>query len=101
VRRRVLYAKLLALRAVVLMPQLEGAQAMAAPRGRRCGCAGALAVGRRLGAHHRLQSRARALPDRSRPDGRLLFESRASAGEQALHGRLEGRATVVFLEPPG
>src|SRR5580693_8237382 len=37
------------------------------PCGRRCRRAGALAVGRRFGAHHRLQSRARALPDRAAP----------------------------------
>jgi hypothetical protein len=32
--------------------------------------------------------------------GRLLFASRAGASEQALHGRLEGLATIAFLGSP-
>jgi malto-oligosyltrehalose trehalohydrolase len=99
-RRRALYTKLLALRAAALMPQLEGVQAMAA---HAAGVAGAL-------AHWRLADASvltiacnlgREPCPIERPPGRLLFESRAGAGEQALHGRLDGRATVAFLEPPG
>jgi malto-oligosyltrehalose trehalohydrolase len=100
VRRRVLYAKLLALRAAVLMPQLEGAQAMAA---HAAGVAGALARWRLADASV-LTIACNLGPEPcpiEPPDGRLLFESRAGAGEQALHGQLEGRATVAFLEPPG
>jgi maltooligosyltrehalose trehalohydrolase len=100
VRRRVLYAKLLALRAAVLMPQLEGAQAMAA---HAAGVAGALARWRLADASV-LTIACNLGPEPcpiEPPDGRLLFESRAGAGEQALHGQLEGRATVAFLEQPG
>ena len=99
-RRQVLYAKLLALRAAVLMPQLEGAQAMAA---HAAGVAGALARWRLADASV-FTIACNLGPEPcpiEPPDGRLLFESRAGAGEQALHGQLEGRATVVFLEPPG
>jgi malto-oligosyltrehalose trehalohydrolase len=100
VRRRVLYAKLLALRAAVLMPQLEGAQAMAA---HAAGVAGALARWRLADASVLTIACNLGLEPCpiEPPDGRLLFESRAGAGEQALHGQLEGRATVAFLEPPG
>jgi maltooligosyltrehalose trehalohydrolase len=100
VRRRVLYAKLLALRAAVLMPQLEGAQAMAA---HAAGVAGALARWRLADASV-LTIACNLGPEPcpiEPPDGGLLFESRAGAGEQALHGQLQGRATIAFLEPPG
>jgi maltooligosyltrehalose trehalohydrolase len=98
--RRALYTKLLALRAAVLMPQLEGAQAMAA---HAAGVAGALARWRLADASVLTIAcnLGREPCPIERPLGRLLFESRAGAGEQALHGRLEGRATVAFLEPPG
>jgi maltooligosyltrehalose trehalohydrolase len=98
--RRALYTKLLALRAAVLMPQLEGAQAMAA---HAAGVAGALARWRLADASVLTIAcnLGREPCPIERPLGRLLFESRAGAGEQALHGQLEGRATVAFLEPPG
>ena len=98
-RRRALYTELLALRAAALMPQLEGAQAMAA---HPVGTAGALARWRLADASV-LTIACNLGPEPcsiERPDGRLLFESRAGAGEQALHGRLEGRTAVAFLEPP-
>ena len=63
------------------------------------GACRALAAGRRRDTHHRQQSRREPAPI-ERPAGRLLFESRAGAGEQASHGRLDGPATVAFLEPP-
>ena len=99
-RRRALYTELLALRAAALMPQLEGAQAMAA---HPAGIAGALARWRLADASVLTVAcnLGREPCPIERPDGRLLFESRAGAGEQALQGRLEGRATVAFLEPPG
>ena len=99
-RRQALYAKLLALRAAALMPQLEGAQAVAA---HAAGVAGALARWR-LADSSVLTiacNLGREPCPIERPLGRLLFESRSGAGEQALHGRLEGRVTVAFLEPPG
>ncbi len=99
-RRRALYSKLLALRADALMPLLEGAQAMAA---HAAGDAGALARWRLADASVLTIAcnLGREPCPIERPLGRLLFESRGGAGEQALHGRLEGRATVAFLEPPG
>jgi maltooligosyltrehalose trehalohydrolase len=98
--RRALYARLLALRAEALMPQLAGAQAMAA---HAAGVAGALARWRLADASVLTIAcnLGREPCPIEPPDGGLLFESRAGAGEQALHGRLEGRATVVFLEQSG
>jgi maltooligosyltrehalose trehalohydrolase len=98
-RRRALYARLLALRAAALMPQLDGAQAMAA---HAAGTAGALARWRLADASVltiACNFAAEPCPIEP-PGGNLLFESRAGAGEQASHGQLEGRATVAFLEQP-
>jgi malto-oligosyltrehalose trehalohydrolase len=98
--RRALYAKLLALRAAVLIPRLEDAKAMAA---HAAGTAGALARWR-LADESVLTiacNLAREACPIEPPDGRLLFESRTDAGEHALHGRLDGLATVAFLEQPG
>jgi maltooligosyltrehalose trehalohydrolase len=98
-RRRALYARLLALRAAALMPQLDGAQAMAA---HPAGTAGALARWRLADASVltiACNFAAEPCPIEP-PGGNLLFESRAGAGEQASHGQLEGRATVAFLEQP-
>ena len=97
--RRALYKALLALRAAVVIPHLDGAKAMAA---HAAGAAGAvarwrLADGSVLTIACNL---ARESCPIEKPDGRLLFASRAGAGEQAVHGRLEGQATVAFLESP-
>jgi maltooligosyltrehalose trehalohydrolase len=97
--RQALYKELLALRAAVLMPHLDGAKAVAA---HAAGAAGVVARWRL--ANGAVLTIACNLGREScpieRPDGRLLFASRAGAGEQALHGRLEGLATIAFLESP-
>ena len=98
--RQALYRELLALRAAVLMPHLDGARSLAA---HAAGAAGAvarwrLADGSVLTIACNL---ARESCPVEPPDGRLLFASRAGAGEQALQGRLEGRATVAFLDRAG
>jgi maltooligosyltrehalose trehalohydrolase len=97
--RQALYGKLLALRAAVLMPHLDGATSMAAHAVGRAGAVARwrLADGSVLTVACNL---ARESCPVERPDGRLLFASRAGAGEQALHGRLQGLATVAFLDSP-
>jgi malto-oligosyltrehalose trehalohydrolase len=98
--RRALYQKLLALRAAVVMPHLEGAKAMAA---HAAGAAGAVARWR-LADGSVLTIACNLARDScpiERPEGGLLFESRDGAGEQALHGRLDGLATVAFRKQPG
>ena len=81
------------------MPHLDGATSIAA---RAVGQAGAvarwrLADGSVLTVACNL---ARDSCPLERPAGRLLFASRVGAGEQALHGRLDGPATVAFLDSP-
>ena len=81
----------------VLVPRLGGATSMAA---HAVGRAGAVARWR-LGDGSVLTIACNLARDScpvERPDGRLLFASRAGAGEQASHGRLEGLATVAFLD---
>ena len=71
------------------MPHLGGATSMAAHAVGRAGAVARwrLADGSVLTIACNL---ARESCPVERPDGRLLFASRAGAGEQALHGRLEG-----------
>jgi maltooligosyltrehalose trehalohydrolase len=79
------------------MPHLDGATSMAAHALGRAGAVARwrLADGSVLTIACNL---ARESCPVERPDGRLLFASRAGAGEQALHGRLQGLATVAFLD---
>jgi malto-oligosyltrehalose trehalohydrolase len=96
--RRALYKRLLALRAVVLAPHLAGARAIAA---RSIG-GGAVAARWRLanGAVLSLLGNfCHEVCAVEAPVGDLLFESHQGAGEGARSGRLEGPATVAFLEP--
>jgi malto-oligosyltrehalose trehalohydrolase len=99
-RRRALYKELLALRAAVLIPHLEGARSMAAHAAGAAGAAARwrLADGSVLTIACNL---AREPCPIERPEGRLLFQSRDGAGEHALHGRLDGLAMVAFRESPG
>jgi malto-oligosyltrehalose trehalohydrolase len=98
--RRALYRKLMALRAAILMPRLEGAGAIAA-----AAVGPAAVVARwRLGDGARLfiaSNLGREPCPIEPPDGDLLFESRTGAGEQAQRGRLDERVTAAFLELPG
>jgi maltooligosyltrehalose trehalohydrolase len=83
-----------------LMPHLDGAKAMAA---HAAGAAGVVARWRLAnGSVLTIACNLGREPcPIEQPEGRLLFESRAGAGEQALHGRLDGLATAAFLEQPG
>jgi malto-oligosyltrehalose trehalohydrolase len=98
--RRALYGRLLALRAALLAPHLDGARAMAA-----CSVGPAAVAARwRLanGAVLDLLCNLANEPcEVEQSTGDLLFESRAGIAEQVRRGRLPGPATVAFLEPPG
>ena len=95
--RRALYRRLLELRATLLVPRLKGARTIAAEAVGsaavvarwRMGDGAVLTIACNLG-----RETCRIAP----PSGHLLFESRAEAGAQALRHRLEGMATVAFLE---
>lgn len=95
--RRALYTKLLALRAAVLVPHLEGATSMAA---HAAGAAGVVARWRLAdGSVLTIACNLAGEPcPIEQPVGRLLFESRDDAAEHALRGRLDGVATVAFLD---
>ncbi|HYX01933.1 MAG TPA: malto-oligosyltrehalose trehalohydrolase [Reyranella sp.] len=94
-----LYRRLLALRAAVLAPHLAGARAISAvPVGTAAVAARwRLANGAVLSLLSNFRNEGCAI---DRPAGDLLFESCAGAAERARSGRLEGPATLAFLEPP-
>jgi maltooligosyltrehalose trehalohydrolase len=95
---RALYKTLLELRAKAIVPHLPGTRALAA---KAVGGA-AVAARWRLG-NGAVLSLISNLADGScaveRAAGDLLFESRAGAAELARSGRLDGPATVAFVEP--
>ncbi|MFO1080318.1 MAG: malto-oligosyltrehalose trehalohydrolase [Reyranellaceae bacterium] len=95
---RAYYRRLLAVRATALVPRLAEARAIAAAS---VGPAAVLATWSLQGAAVLwLACNLGAEPCSIEPPrGELLFDSRAGAGEQARQGRLEGRATVAFVEP--
>ena len=95
--RRALYRKLLTLRKAALAPHLAAARSLSAQAiGPACvmarwrlGSGAVLALFANLG---------RDVCDVEPPTGDLLFESRVGASEQVRRGRLEGPATVAFLD---
>ena len=96
--RRALYRRLLALRAAALAPHLGGAKSLGAvAAGHACVVARwRLDNGSILGLLCHLGRDACTVEPVA---GDLLFETRPGAAEQVRHGRIEGPATVAFLQP--
>jgi 1,4-alpha-glucan branching enzyme len=95
--RRTLYRKLLDLRAAFVTPHLAGARSLSAEAGGPA-CVAArwrLGNGSVLTLACNLGRDSGTLPPAK---GDLLFETRPGASEQARAGRLDGPATVAFLE---
>ena len=98
VARRALYARLLALRAAHIAPQLAGAQSL----GARANGPACVTARWRLGNGSILAlvcNLGRDASDVEPLTGDLLFESRLGASQQVRGGRLDGMATVAFLQP--